>query len=415
MGGRYWKAGAGAALVLFGLIVIRFPEMVPSLRVLRPVFLGSVVLVALFLSRSGTSVKRSAARDPVARLLFAFAVWAAITAPFALYASGAVQALAAFPYAFVLVGSFLLVRPTLDALERVHVSIVVQTLLLALYMVAFGKDQDNGRLTGTGMYDPNDLAALFCFLWPFCLALIRRRDYRLVALGALTMALVAFNITRTGSRGGLLGWIVGTILFYLVFHPIRLLKVVAVSCVCVALLWREAPPIFRDRAKTILHPSEDYNANLETGRVKIWGRGLGYLASRPITGVGLNNFSEAEGRHFMQQGKAAPWFTAHNTYIQVATELGIVGFGLFMGILWNCGRRTLPMWRRSKRNALHPEWHRPELFAALAAYMVAAFFLSLGYSFITFGVVAVLALAGRAHHASRTYTAQAGPGSGIPA
>jgi O-antigen ligase len=57
------------------------------------------------------------------------------------------------------------------------------------------------------------------------------------------------------------------------------------------------------------------------GRLWAWWDGLEMLKSNPILGVGSNNFIEHHNR------------VAHNTYIQMAAELGFTGYILWTSVL----------------------------------------------------------------------------------
>jgi O-antigen ligase len=391
---RYWRHGAMAALVMFGFIVIRLPELVPVLRVLRPVILASLLVTALFVAYSSRSVRRAALRDPLAKLLLAYAMWAVLTVPFALYKAAAVGGLDVFPFAFVLAGSFLLVEPSVRNLDRIHIGLVAETFVLCAYSLMRGNLHGSGRLTGTGMYDPNDLAALLVSLFPMSLAMLRWPSPPAKAAALATLALQSMVTVATGSRGGLIALVAATLVYYVISHPARLAKVLFGLAIAATLLWRVGPPQFRERARSLMHAEDDYNVKTETGRVAIWKRGLGYFADRPITGLGLHNFPEAEGRHFLRQNKAAQWFPAHNAYLEAAAELGAPGFVLLLGLLLGACSRALPYWLPNSEVSVKLG-HRPEYMASVVGFMVAAFFLSLAYSFILFGIVAVAWFAGR--------------------
>lgn len=58
------------------------------------------------------------------------------------------------------------------------------------------------------------------------------------------------------------------------------------------------------------------------GRRQIWAAGIDAFLERPITGMGSGVFRTVAG------GKVA-----HNTYLSILTEIGIVGFALFLGML----------------------------------------------------------------------------------
>jgi exopolysaccharide production protein ExoQ len=73
------------------------------------------------------------------------------------------------------------------------------------------------------------------------------------------------------------------------------------------------------------------NASL-TGRVKIWGLSLASIALKPILGYGYSAFWPASAEA-MRIDVAMNWTVphAHDAYIELALELGLVGLGLYLG------------------------------------------------------------------------------------
>jgi O-antigen ligase len=140
----------------------------------------------------------------------------------------------------------------------------------------------------------------------------------------------------------------------------------------------------------------DYNRSAETGRMKIWERGVGYMFRFPVFGVGPNNFGAAEGKlspfaERQQYGRGVKWNAAHNSYVQVGAELGIPGLVMFIGLIAS----AFVALRRSSRKAgaARRADAGPELTQAIAAsltgFVVGAFFLSLAYSELLFTLLAL--------------------------
>src|SRR2546422_9855684 len=105
--------------------------------------------------------------------------------------------------------------------------------------------------------------------------------------------------------------------------------------------------------QTTVRPDRDYNTTSETGRLKIWERGLNYMAGRPVLGVGAGNFPVAEGTisplaRLQERGIGVRWGAAHNSFLQVGAELGIPGLLLFIGLI----ATTFMSLRRAARCAL---------------------------------------------------------------
>ena len=149
----------------------------------------------------------------------------------------------------------------------------------------------------------------------------------------------------------------------------------------------------------MLNPSADYNfsAQSDVGRGQIWKRGVGYMYTHPMFGVGVSAFPVAEGtlseRAALQQyGIGFKWSTAHNSFLQVGAELGFPGLLLFFMLLGAAFRTT---WKLSKMRG--PNRRPPPeaamagaLTASLIGYCVCGFFLSQGYSAYLYTVVAMV-------------------------
>jgi O-antigen ligase len=139
----------------------------------------------------------------------------------------------------------------------------------------------------------------------------------------------------------------------------------------------------------------DYNRTNESGRLQIWERGLGYMASYPIFGVGPSNFPTAEGTlsplaDRQQRGAGVRWNAAHNSYVQVGAELGLPGLVLFVGLLL-AGFGAL---RAVVRDAVADADRRRKnlaqaMTASLVGFAVGAVFLSLAYSEMLYMLLAL--------------------------
>jgi O-antigen ligase len=88
------------------------------------------------------------------------------------------------------------------------------------------------------------------------------------------------------------------------------------------------------------------------GRWSSWGGALDVIASHPILGAGAGNFSEANMEYSEQVFKSSvkngePAGIAHDIYLGVASELGLVGLILFLGVLFFLFRAAVPIAQRS--------------------------------------------------------------------
>ncbi len=128
-----------------------------------------------------------------------------------------------------------------------------------------------------------------------------------------------------------------------------------------------------------------FNFKSTLGRLNIWSTALRAIASRPIFGFGLGNFEtgyllfQQPSREFLHFGKSTIF--AHNIFLQVASETGLVGAGLFL--------TTLAM---MLKKAYRLVWKERTLFSILIVFFITGLFNYV--MFLPFsGFVAVAAIA----------------------
>jgi O-antigen ligase len=80
-----------------------------------------------------------------------------------------------------------------------------------------------------------------------------------------------------------------------------------------------------------------------TGRTDLWTIGVRMVKDKPLIGVGAGNFSTVSVHYLLQPGALTRSDfivdtpkVAHNTYLEILAETGIVGFSLFVTILLLC-------------------------------------------------------------------------------
>ncbi|MHA6692679.1 O-antigen ligase family protein [Devosia sp. A449] len=76
-----------------------------------------------------------------------------------------------------------------------------------------------------------------------------------------------------------------------------------------------------------------------TGRTDLWATGLSYIAERPFLGLGYRSFwvlgfAPAEELWAMFDVLSGAGFNFHNTYISNAVEIGLIGLGLQIAIMY---------------------------------------------------------------------------------
>jgi O-antigen ligase len=128
-----------------------------------------------------------------------------------------------------------------------------------------------------------------------------------------------FGILLTGSRASL---ITSGFAFLYILSSSKRLKLPARVLICVALVFAlyGVYTIVPDGVLQRLGTARESVASGDlNGRVEIWRAGLDVFSEHPLLGIGTNAFPSA-----IELGKAA-----HNTYLSILVEVGIIGFVLF--------------------------------------------------------------------------------------
>lgn len=218
---------------------------------------------------------------------------------------------------------------------------VVCTLLSAVVGLAGGgggsaDDLDGGRLAGAGI-NANQLGGLLILGTVFGVLLAARRE-RPPAVRAMWLAaagVCGLAVAMTLSRGALIGLGVCLIVAPLLIGRGR--RGFALGFAVAAVL-AATVSIF------VLVPSEAAGRlsgdATGSGRTDIWAVGWRMVEDNPVHGVGAANFADNTIRYLLQPGVIGrdeyivdvPK-SAHNIYLQVLAELGVVGFLLFMSIV----------------------------------------------------------------------------------
>jgi O-antigen ligase len=167
-------------------------------------------------------------------------------------------------------------------------------------------------------------------------------------------------------------------------------RLVTVVVVGTALsLW--APPGYWRQMETIMSPKEDYNYTSKDGRKNVAKRGIGYMLSHPIFGLGIGNFEKAECS-ISEKARATPagyglrCMPPHNSFVQAGAELGVPGLLLWSSIpllgifaLLRLGRRLPYRWRRGTREQRFLRLACPYFAVALVGFTATCFFLNFAW------------------------------------
>lgn len=408
--GEIWARRVAILLTL--IFSFRYAELFPALRVVKPLMSGLALSFLILAATVKPSQWKRLRQSEVMIAVLWYVLGIFLSLPFAEGRRTALEIFKAFiPSAVAFVVVVLLIRPRLDELDRFAKWLCAALAAIATMWLLRGMNLGD-RLGSGGMYDPNDTALLLVTFVPIFMGLLFRPGtgiWRLLGLGGGAVCIL--TISFTGSRGGMIGLVLGIAAFVFSQKPARALVVLALISVAGALLFMFGPATFRERMATMTNLESDYNSNSESGRIAIWKRSLRVWVGRPITGVGVGNVGNSAAKDLWARGIALRGHSSHNSFVQVLAETGIVGFAAFMMLLWRIGTGTFLLYR-PKPGPNGPGPRRPEYFAAFLAFLGAATFLSHGYSTIFFTMVGVCGLAAEVGRASMRAGSRAPAASG---
>lgn len=380
----YAKELVVCVAVYFLIVLGRAHEIVPQLQPLRLGALGALTACIFALQHfRGADFSALLATRPGKGFVLTTVV-AVLTVPTGVWPSASFSYLTGVHYNALLV----LVCAALAFMDRRAMRVIVLALVVDVMLAgAAAVISNDGRFAIGTTYDANETAAFFvmCIPWGIYLMLTEKGWPRWVGLAAIPLCVM--GVLKTGSRGGLLG-IIGILPFLMYLSPPKrrgqfILAVVGGAAVTGLLMGEKT--MFRLLSS---FDESDYNYTTEDGRIEVWKRGLGYIAGAPLTGVGIEGFGYKELESKTNKGFGIRQTAAHNMYIQVGAELGLIGFAGFMTML--LGGMSIAGRVRVRMNRVYEATQDPEAFremlraamaqVSLSSVMVTGFFLSTGYS-----------------------------------
>lgn len=180
------------------------------------------------------------------------------------------------------------------------------------------------RITST-LDNSNSLGAyLIIVIFPLIMMGIYEKSISRKVIYIITSALALITIVLTFSRNTWLGILIGTMLLIIMYNRKFILLFLAGLGAGVLL------PSVRSRLA-------DFNKVLDDPRVNIWKLAVKMIKDHPILGVGNGNFYNQYGEYVKRypqlQYNSYTKFYAHNSYLKVFSELGVIGIVPFIALI----------------------------------------------------------------------------------
>ena len=382
-----YGVAAWALWAYFLISIGRLGELIPGLSGLPLAKLAIGISLLALLARRSKQPAINGTKTGIVGTAIALAVLAVMLIPISIAPGASFKLITSV--GLPLAVSFYITTQVCSSWHHLRMTLLV-LVVTALILATTALTGSSGRVSAGDSYDSNDLAYVLVTCLPLALAFgyTSRGRNKLVFYGMAGLLLVATLLTQ--SRGGLLG-LLGAIIL-LVVHPFNgqrrsLFKVLIVSATLATLgvgAFSFLPADTQERFATLGDLKSDYNmdANNVTGRTSIWRRGIQAALDRPI-GYGPATFQAVD---LMTGGR---YKTPHNSLLQVAVELGLLGLALYIGAQVQA---WLIFGTLTKIAGLkNPEQfaHTTALRAALVANFIAAFFLSQAFSAMLWTILAL--------------------------
>jgi O-antigen ligase len=336
------KIAFGLLIVFLLMLYSSVAIILPQLNAYRPVLLvaaAAVGTLAIGLARTGQSLRITWPQTP---LLIAFLGVAVISTFSAIYLRKAVDTTFDFSKIFLI---YLVIENTVVNESRLRK--ILWTLVLGGLFPAIGTIQhyfagiliEGSRGSWVGVFkNPNEDAYCLAVLIPLAIALMYKSRWHLRVLLAGIIAIDLVGIFLTFSRGGVLGLVAG---LGLVGWKQKS-YVIRVGMIVTLALGLSAAGAFWTRNQDFKDVSSDTTFKQRIATIIAGGR---MFLDHPLLGVGpgcsIVAYPLYVPTEYLDCGCQLQ-LVIHNSFVQVLSELGALGFICFMALL---GTSMFDAWR----------------------------------------------------------------------
>lgn len=248
--------------------------------------------------------------------------------------------------------------------------------------------------------DNNHFALAVITIMPLFFYLYRQATHRLIKWGLLgSIPFLVATVMGTSSRGGLIGLVAVGILAF-IRSPKKIRNAIIATPLIIAAI-SFAPQRWSDRMDTIKTVEEDTSF---MGRVIAWKQSTLIALDNPLFGGGFYAVQDLSvwlkyAREFNKldfiptpEPNIRVAFAAHSIYFQTLGDLGFVGLGLYLAILFTSWRNASKVIRAVRDR---PDWHWARDLArtlqySIFAYVIAGAALNMAYFDYMYMVFAIL-------------------------
>ncbi|MCB1575392.1 MAG: O-antigen ligase family protein [Xanthomonadales bacterium] len=378
-------------LLLIALTILHpFEALAPDLAAYRPALVLSLVVLGLTVA-DALRTRRMAAQPRHLLMLAGFMAAIAVSKIMSGWPGGAIPSLVEFSSPALLFVSSVLVVTDIRRLRATCAVIVLCMVLLSiagicayhygfmrddLVVAEHGADEDHlvaepadvipaqdtsgarlWRIHSWGfLSDPNDFSQAIVMSLPMLMgAWIRRRKLRNLLRVWVPCALLVYASYLSHSRGAVLG--LGVVMLFGLMRRYGGIR----AAILLGLFGVAAIVAGFTGGRGFSSGGESAG-----GRIDAWSEGMQLLRSNPLFGVGYGNFTE----HFQ--------LTAHNSFVLCFSELGLIGYFFWVGLIVLVFRELTQAAALSAPDSEEKRW-AVLLRLSLLGFLTCAWFLSRTY------------------------------------
>jgi O-antigen ligase len=369
------------ALFLFTVVLYARPaEFYPSSITNSLALIVGIVTLATFAATQLSLEGTLTARPSEVNLVLLFMLTGALSIPLAIDPLIAWQEFSGTFVRAVLV--FIVIINVVRTEARLRVLLAVSIITAVLLSLGTINEYRLGLMTvegyraggrGTGLFgNTNDMALHLVTMLPLSVAFFfGSRGSLRKTTHAICAALMIFAIVLSYSRGAFLGALVAFAFFAFKIGRRSKIEIAAVVLIAAVGMILVAPSGYGNRLLSIFIPELDPNGSADSRRGELLRST--YIALRhPLLGIGMGNY---------QPNMSYRGLVTHNSYTQVASEMGLIAVTLYTMFIVKPLRKLAAIARQTfgVKEDSHFYYLALGLQASLLVYMVSSFFLSVPY------------------------------------
>jgi len=393
--------------VLYQAVYFYYPrnrwwgDMVPDLPYS---FITVMFMFGLLAINMKASLDNNPLKSPILRgVLYIFLVMAAVSS------------IAAMPYfhdeavinylkMFVIISTAYMLCHNVKSLDYILYGYIFGSWYLSFMVFQVGRSAW-GRVAGIGTVDSpeaNGLAAAIAPSIILCLYYLwKSKSYITKGLMSVAIIFVANGLVLINSRASFLAVVASTGLFlcYMIWSSVRKKgqKTVAVGLILLGIVGAGviADETFISRMKTIF--TDEVSSERETGatRTEFWRAAIDVSFDYPF-GLGTRGFELVSPRYIREDvatGRSRNK-SVHSSWFEVLTEIGYIGFFLFIALMFSCYRCLKKMRYYLKSQGDIDQYFKViAIQCSLVSYLVCASFMNRYRAEVLYWIILFVAVA----------------------